>query len=347
MPKGDYQQFKADIEDGIVPIAHLLLEALAMAQLNGVAKGIVMFVWRRTYGWTREDREKHRADRITLAEFAQAVNSERTYVSKQLKLLIKARVLQETADPYDARYKVFGMNTDISSWDEEVINIDALYQAAQDKLYFHSSKVAQKHNRCVNEQPLCNQTTVVQMNNRCSIRQPLCDQTTQPLCDRTTFTPENPNDGAENGASKNSIKNINTIAAADPPYNPPFVGLMNDVEQKMQIRMVNPNYYVHGTDLDALKEIHASGIPPDVVLNGIDQAFERYKPRHPRDKVNSFTYCLGAIYDLWTKQTIAATSGGGKIEYRNEVGSTIGAGTRRQNSAAAFIQRQINANTPV
>lgn len=50
MPRGDREKLKADIEDGTTNIAHLLLEALAMADLSGAEKGLVLFLWRRTYG---------------------------------------------------------------------------------------------------------------------------------------------------------------------------------------------------------------------------------------------------------------------------------------------------------
>lgn len=51
MAKGDRDIFKADIEDGYTKITDLLLEALAMAKLNGVQKGICLFLWRFTYVW--------------------------------------------------------------------------------------------------------------------------------------------------------------------------------------------------------------------------------------------------------------------------------------------------------
>ena len=51
MPKGDRDNLKADCEDGFTRIANLILEALALAKLNGTQKGICFFIFRRTYGW--------------------------------------------------------------------------------------------------------------------------------------------------------------------------------------------------------------------------------------------------------------------------------------------------------
>lgn len=199
MPKGDYQRLKADVEDGIVPVAHLLLEALSMAKLNGVAKGLVLFIWRRTYGWAEEGKRKFKDDRITLAEFATAVNSERTYVSTQLKLLVKSGVVYEKPDPDNGRYKRYGMNTEIDQWSPQVIEVDKLVDAINEKLYVHSSRnVVQKQNGLANTQPFAN-------------AQPLCDSTTKPLCKSTTFSAENPSRGAEFQPPKESIKKYKKI----------------------------------------------------------------------------------------------------------------------------------------
>ena len=43
MPKGDRERLKADLEDGSTPLANLLLEALATANISGVQKGLVLF----------------------------------------------------------------------------------------------------------------------------------------------------------------------------------------------------------------------------------------------------------------------------------------------------------------
>ncbi|QQE80901.1 replication protein [Alicyclobacillus sp. SO9] len=298
MPKGDYQRLKADIEDGIVPIAHLLLEALSMAKLNGVAKGLVLFVWRRTYGWTRDAKVKYKEDRITLAEFAKAVNSERTYVSKQMKLLVKASVLYETPDPSNGRYKKYGMNTDIGAWDTAVIDIEALAAAVVDKLYVHSSKVVQKDNRCVNTQP-------------CANEQPLSDSTTQPLRDRTTLTLEESRHAGENGVSKNSTKKYSTAATSTIPPISPMAEQEREIENVLRQHMGDHNYKLIGDDYRAFKEMLADGITMDIIKTAVQQGFERYEPRHKYDKISRFTYFRGVVYDLWDTLTaekqVAAT----------------------------------------
>ncbi|GEO26264.1 hypothetical protein AAC03nite_20490 [Alicyclobacillus acidoterrestris] len=198
MPKGDYSQLKADIEDGTVPIAHLLLEATAMSKLNGVAKGLLMFIWRRTYGWVEDGKRKFKDDRITLAEFAQATNSAKTYVSTQLKLLVKASVIIERPDPDNARYKRYGMNTEVSEWSSAVLDVGELQEAIASKLYLHSSRsatltVKQKLNGLANVEGSAKakrfSKTLTKRFSKC-----------------LTLTRENPSNGAVRWLSKESIE---------------------------------------------------------------------------------------------------------------------------------------------
>lgn len=163
MPRGDYQHLKADPEDGTVHIANLLLEALSIASLNGVQKGLILFVWRRTYGWT-SGKQKFKTDRIKLGEFAEAVHTQKPYVSKMLKALIKANIIFAEPDEQDSRCKRYGMNTEVSTWDKSAIDLEALAKATKNQVFVHSSRqqkslyksttVTQTYNSYTNEQPL-------------------------------------------------------------------------------------------------------------------------------------------------------------------------------------------------
>lgn len=292
MPKGDYQRLKADIEDGMVPIAHLLLEALSMARLNGVAKGLVLFIWRRTYGWAEEGKKKYKDDRITLAEFASAVNSERTYVSTQLKLLVRSGVVFEQQDQDNGRYKRYGMNTEIAQWSDKVIDADKLAEVINAKLYVHSSRnVVQTQNGLAITQPF-------------AITKPLSNSTTKPLCKSTTFEADNPSGGAASEASKESKERNKDLKDADDDVPPkPPAEFEQVIEGHMRMRMGNPKYMLVGNDYKALQDMVADGLTEPEIKAGIDVAFERHKPAHKHDRVSSLLYCVGAVYDLWQRNS--------------------------------------------
>ncbi len=128
MPKGDRDNLKADCEDGFTRIANLILEALAMARLNGMQKGICMFLFRRTYGWNRSE------DAITLSEFAEACGSSRSYISRQITELIRKNIICRVAYQ-PGKTPVYSFITRISDWDQDCININALSINAVQGLY--------------------------------------------------------------------------------------------------------------------------------------------------------------------------------------------------------------------
>lgn len=128
MAKGDRENFKADTEDGYTRIADLLLEALAMAKLNGVQKGICLFLWRRTYGWDQKE------DQISLKEFAQACDTSEPYISRQLKQLIQWKVIIRTSyEP--GKVPGYTFNTRVAQWDKGCIKVQGLSECAIQGLY--------------------------------------------------------------------------------------------------------------------------------------------------------------------------------------------------------------------
>lgn len=189
MAKGDRERLKADIDDGSTAVANLLLEALAASSISGVQKGLVLFLIRRTYGWVKDSEinERFKEDRITLNEWTAAVDSERSYVSRQLRDLIdNKKIIKERPDPNDRRYKLYSINTLIDQWD----------------------------NGCLNKQRLINNTT-----------QGLFKNTTVSLSKYTTVDlPKSLDEPDVDGSSKESIKkdiNKDTSIDEQAPQKPP------------------------------------------------------------------------------------------------------------------------------
>lgn len=124
MPKGDRDILKADPEDGTTPIANLLLEALAIAKLSGKEKGIILYLWRRTYGWDK-DGKRLKEKAISLGEFGKVCHSDNATVSKLLSGLVKRNILKrEFAGP--GKGYTYSMNTRVAEWDKGCINLQLL-----------------------------------------------------------------------------------------------------------------------------------------------------------------------------------------------------------------------------
>ncbi len=124
MPKGDRLRLKADPEDGTTPIANLLLEAVAMAKISGLQKGAILYLWRRTYGWI-EDGKRLKERKIPLTEWINALDSEKSRVSKTLSELETMRIIsRRIADIWGGYY--YSLNTHIKSWNSGCLNIAKL-----------------------------------------------------------------------------------------------------------------------------------------------------------------------------------------------------------------------------
>lgn len=51
-----------------------------------------------------------------------------------------------------------------------------------------------------------------------------------------------------------------------------------------------------------ISELIADGVPLTIALDGINQSFDKFKPKHKKDSIKSLGYCEGAIYGLLAKQ---------------------------------------------
>lgn len=74
------------------------------------------------------------------------------------------------------------------------------------------------------------------------------------------------------------------------------------------------NLQLKARELSAARDI-CKEVPLETVLQGIDQAFIKYKPDTESDRINSFCYCIGPIKGLWKlKQSESNKSNDGQYK---------------------------------
>ncbi len=115
MPKGDKKILKADIEDGFTIISNTLLVATALSKLSGLESRAMLFLWRQTYGWIGSNKEHKKEAKITLREWAGALNTCRTNAHKALKSLKTKRVIKQKSMG-KGKSIVYATNTYIAEW---------------------------------------------------------------------------------------------------------------------------------------------------------------------------------------------------------------------------------------
>ncbi|WP_025685306.1 phage replisome organizer N-terminal domain-containing protein [Paenibacillus maysiensis] len=56
--------------------------------------------------------------------------------------------------------------------------------------------------------------------------------------------------------------------------------------------------YITSADETSIDELLAAGVPLQTALDGIDQSFDKFKPKHKRDGIRSLSYCATIIFSL-------------------------------------------------
>ncbi len=95
-----------------------LREALPLAKLNRTQRNICSFLWRRTYGCNRT------RNVISLSEFQAACLCCKEYIARQIKILMKKRIIKRIFIP--GRASIFHLNYDVTDWEEGSIDLAAL-----------------------------------------------------------------------------------------------------------------------------------------------------------------------------------------------------------------------------
>lgn len=76
------------LENGYTRIANEILEATAKFQFNGAQLRLLIFLWRKTYGFQKK------ADNISLSQWEEGTGLNRRTVQRELRALQKMNVLK-------------------------------------------------------------------------------------------------------------------------------------------------------------------------------------------------------------------------------------------------------------
>lgn len=90
-------------ENGYTAIANEIMDQLARVSLSGNEWKILMYVFRKTYGFNKKQ------DRIPLSQFVDGCDMDRTNVCRTIKKLVAKRILVKT-------YGVYGFNKGYNDW---------------------------------------------------------------------------------------------------------------------------------------------------------------------------------------------------------------------------------------
>ncbi|WP_051272275.1 hypothetical protein [Shimazuella kribbensis] len=80
-------------------------------------------------------------------------------------------------------------------------------------------------------------------------------------------------------------------------------------------------------DYESMKNLLKAKIPLEDILSGIDQAFKNFKPKHPKDRINSFAYCESVILDQHAKKLARENTNRESVNY-DGFSQSIGSNTQ-------------------
>jgi hypothetical protein len=129
MPKGDIARLKADPEDGTVPVARLLLDALVLCRLTALELRAVLYLIRQTYGWTDKEGRRYKERTISYDDWASHLGMDignPGNINRMLRSLTDKHILIRTPLTSGRGGFTYRINTRISEWDDKCINKPAL-----------------------------------------------------------------------------------------------------------------------------------------------------------------------------------------------------------------------------
>lgn len=103
------------------------------------------------------------------------------------------------------------------------------------------------------------------------------------------------------------------------------------------IRRRGTPFLLSPKDFGLMKEWRALGIPEEVVVRGIDEAFSNREERQAAGRVNALSYCRDAVLVAWERSVEAATGKGGA---RDEPTVETAPGLERLGSALAEVAQR-------
>lgn len=123
-------------ENGYTPIANEILENICKFDFTAIQLKILMIVWRHSYGFRKKECQ------LSLADFVKLIGSDKSYVSRQLKKLIKMGILILLENSNFTNSKTIMFNKDYEGWC--CTRVQQLYQS--------TTVVSEYNDRCTRVQ---------------------------------------------------------------------------------------------------------------------------------------------------------------------------------------------------
>lgn len=261
------------LEHGFTKIANELLDAIQSFQFTQNQFKLLLALWRNTYGWNRKQCE------FSLNQIIRQTGLQRKRVIETLKSLEESNVIIEVKAPIGSSPKIVEFNKNYTTW--------AIKKYA-------GMEISSGHGDTPKEELPVVKTTPPTSGHSDT---PLVVTPTPLSSGHGDTSRVGQNDTPINTKDKLNTKNINTAATGGSnvvDYNSKNY-LKNLLERFIQLRGFG--FDPSPMDLAAAKEIMEAGIPLQTAIEGMEEVFNDYRPRHQHDRIRALKYCVGRIMD--------------------------------------------------
>ncbi|OMD87785.1 MULTISPECIES: replication protein [Paenibacillus] len=306
-------------EKGFVRLANDLWKELIRRNFTKRQKDILLFVWRMSYGCNLKEAY------IPKSKDFEICGVPATHIKNELKHLENAKVII-----WDKKEKLFSINKDYDYW--QITPVMGWETERFNELIHLNLKRKTSQNVNFSESQEDDPESETSQNMK-------LDFTKHEVFDEKNFT-KREDEGVSNpcgckaeetlkdSSFKDSIKDSNNSCCLKEDVNMNY-GFQNEIksdsqdavpagdsdsnrkaaeiEYRKQITDLYLKRRAKGLDLTAndelfLDQLIADGVPISVAIDGINQSFDKFKPKHKRDEIKSIKYCEGRIYNLLSEQ---------------------------------------------
>jgi DNA-binding transcriptional regulator GbsR (MarR family) len=114
--------------------------------------------------------------------------------------------------------------------------------------------------------------------------------------DQTNMSDQKPSDQTKVSDLKDITKDLVVVVVDEQEQ----IRLINEIEIHF-VQRRGKGLAVSPSDFQEIQQLVAAGVPSPLIKTCIDRAFDEYRPRHSRDEIRSFSFCVPRIYDAWEK----------------------------------------------
>ncbi|WP_183041495.1 replication protein [Caldibacillus debilis] len=269
------------LENGYTKIANEILERLALTKLSPTQFRIILAILRYTYGFNRKDHE------ISLSFLSETTGIHRQRIKPDLDKLIEWNIVKVTEEGDFTKPRKLAFNKDYDTWCLQSSKMLTVSKNADSTVSEIADSTVSK-----NADTGVSKSAYQEINN---INKNLNKKDKEIAADKNTHEEQT---GGVPTTESVQLLNSESVGQIPGSSSSDYERIKNTFMQLAGIR----GFEISPLDQQAILELLEYKIEIEKVLKWLKECFDRYKPKHKHDKINSFRYCLPYILDRYFEE---------------------------------------------